>query len=74
MRILPTLFARLRSLARQSRHDQDLDDDNDGVADAADRDDDNDGIDDEFDSQSTREEQQSVDASAGRRIDHMQGE
>src|SRR5438128_11243977 len=26
MRILPTLLARLRSLARQSRHDQDLDD------------------------------------------------
>ncbi len=48
-----------------SPDDQDLDDDNDGAADAADRDDDNDGIDDEFDSESTREDQTSVDASLG---------
>jgi PAP2 superfamily len=45
-----------------SPDDQDLDDDNDGAADAADRDDDNDGIDDQFDSESTREDQRSIDA------------
>jgi hypothetical protein len=40
----------------------DADDDNDGISDQADPDDDNDGIDDAFDSQSTREDQQSNEA------------